>query len=366
MVILPDPTLQSFAADIMLRQLQLMQDEIQGVTEASDIECIHRMRVASRRLRAAQAVFDPILFKRKAGDWESVIKKVTRSLGMARDLDIQIETIRRFRLMVADPKSQPGANRLFLRLLQSRANTQKKVIRVVKDFSNEKVVDQFRNRLQKITPIPEATSEPTLALKRLSADSIVQKLDILLSYEPFVDYPEKITELHSMRIAAKRMRYTLELFAPLVKDGYKNWLKPLKEIQDLLGYVHDCDVWIEFIPGFLQEEKALTKAYFGNLTGFKKVVPGVEVFLENRKADRNRRYQEFNLIWHRSTGKNIWEKLRQKVIKSVTESTEQIDIATVEMADPVDSDHLIQELENQNKVEGAIDTEVSDENSRDQ
>ncbi len=366
MVILPDPTLQSFAADIMLRQLQLMQDEIQGVTDGSDIECIHRMRVASRRLRAAQAVFDPILFRRKAGEWESVIKKVTRSLGMARDLDIQIETIRRFRLMVADPKSQPGANRLFLRLLQSRANTQKKVIRVVKDFSNEKVVNQFRKRLQKLGPTSETKAEPTFELKRVAADSILEKLDNLLSYEPFVDDPERITELHAMRIAAKRMRYTLELFAPLVRDGYKNWLKPLKEIQDLLGYVHDCDVWVEFIPGFLQDEKALTKAYFGSLTGYKKILPGVEVFLENRKADRNRRYQEFNLIWHRSTGKNIWEKLREKVLKSVPESPGIVDLATITGATPVDSDQPIMEPENQEEIEKEVDTEVSNENSRDQ
>jgi len=366
MVIIPDPTLQSFGAQVMLRQLQLMQDEVAGVIDSSDIECIHRMRVASRRLRAAQSVFDPILFRRRIGEWETAVKKVTRSLGAARDLDIQIEMLRRFRLMVTDPKSQPGANRLLLRLLQNRARAQKKVARIVRNFKDEKVVNQFQNRLSKMAPPPETVLEPSDALHRLAAESILEKLDNLLSFEPYVDDPEKITELHAMRIAAKRMRYTLELFAPLVKDGYKNWLKPLKEIQDLLGYVHDCDVWMEFIPGFIQEEKALTRAYFGGLTGFRKILPGIKVFLENRKSDRQRRYQEFNLVWHRSTGKNTWEKLREKVLKSIPESVGPVDLATFE--ESVIPETILSESDSieQNQYDNQIIPEGSDENSRDQ
>jgi CHAD domain-containing protein len=278
------------------------------------------MRVASRRLRAAQAVFDPLLFRKRSEPWETGIKKVTRSLGAARDLDIQIETIRRFRLMVEDPRCQPGANRLFLRLLQTRVSAQKKVIRVVKEFSSDKVIKQFESRLQKLAPAEGYTPTPDPLLLKLSAESALQKLDILLGFQPFVDHPESILELHDMRIAAKRLRYTLELFAPLYKDGFKSWLKSLKEIQDLLGYMHDCDVWIEFIPEFVEDEKKLTKDYFGNLTGFKKILPGIEVFLENRGSDRKRRFQEFNLVWHRLEGKSTWEKLRDRLEKNLPSS----------------------------------------------
>lgn len=301
----------------MLRQLQLMQGEVQGVIDSVDIEYIHRMRVASRRLRAAQAVFDPVLFRKRAQPWESAIKRVTRSLGAARDLDIQIDTIRRFRVLVEDARCHPGANRLFLRLLQNRAGVQKKVIRVVKEFSSDKVIAQFTVRLQKILPAEGYTPAPEPSLLSLSAESALQKLDALLAFQPYVDQPESLEELHAMRIAAKRLRYTLELFAPLYRDGFKSWLKSLKEIQDLLGYMHDCDVWIDFIPEFIEDEKRLTRAYFGNLAGFKKILPGIEVFLDNRKSDRQRRFLEFNRIWHRLDGKSTWEKLRDKLEKNL-------------------------------------------------
>lgn len=350
----------------MLAQLRLMQGEVQGVIDSTDIEYIHRMRVASRRLRAAQAVFDPLLFRKRSEPWETAIKKVTRSLGAARDLDIQIETIRRFRLMVEDPRSQPGANRLFLRLLQTRVSAQKKVIRVVKDFSNDKVVKQFEARLQKLAPVEGYSPSPDPQILKLSAESALQKLDILLGFQPFVDHPESILELHDMRIAAKRLRYTLELFAPLYKDGFKSWLKSLKEVQDLLGYMHDCDVWLEFIPEFVEDEKKLTKDYFGNLTGFKKILPGIEIFLENRKSDRQRRFQEFNLVWHRLEGKSAWEKLREKLEKNLPAPN------PISLELPVD-EHPISEqgMEEQDSVEPAVNqqeliVEGLDENSRDQ
>ena len=46
------------AADVVTAHVLAMYAEIQGVLEAKDIEYIHRMRVASRRLRSALAIFE--------------------------------------------------------------------------------------------------------------------------------------------------------------------------------------------------------------------------------------------------------------------------------------------------------------------
>ena len=44
-----------------------------------------------------------------------------------------------------------------------------------------------------------------------------------------------------MRIAAKRLRYLLELSEPLLGQAAKKATKTIKELQDLLGEIHDCD-----------------------------------------------------------------------------------------------------------------------------
>jgi len=47
-------------------------------------------------------------------------------------------------------------------------------------------------------------------------------------------------DLHQFRLATKRFRYTLEIFAPLYGPGLERWLKRLRAVQDALGEVQDC------------------------------------------------------------------------------------------------------------------------------
>jgi hypothetical protein len=67
------------------------------------------------------------------------------------------------------------------------------------------------------------------------------------SYEPFVMRPEHSSALHDLRIAAKRLRYTLELFEPQFGADGKRLISRVKELQEELGTLHDHDVRIEFI-----------------------------------------------------------------------------------------------------------------------
>lgn len=357
-----DQVTRVYGAQIMLRQLQAMWAEVDGVLDAHDIECIHRMRVASRRLRAAQTVFDSLVFKKKFRKWERAIRSVTRALGLARDLDIQLETIRRFRLTVMDPRCVAGSNRLFLRLLQKRSEAQKGVIAEVTRFNNSVVVRDAQTQLEKIIPVPDQTDVDDLFLRNMAALGISGKLQELLAFEPYVDKPDVTTELHAMRIAAKRLRYTIEIFAPLFPDQQKSWLKVLKDIQDTLGYMHDCDVWEDFIPAFIDEEKQLTLDYFGNLRGFKGLLPGIEVFRQNRLSERQRRYTEFFGFWQQSVRKQIWKKMdaRMQQILAVPEPITPEDEEKLQSSNAENNQGKTMELSNDNE-EGMKNENRSDQ-----
>jgi CHAD domain len=69
------------------------------------------------------------------------------------------------------------------------------------------------------------------------------RLDELCSFVPQVLDADEIEALHDMRIAAKRLRYILEVGAePCFGDYAAKAAKRAKELQDLLGEIHDCDV----------------------------------------------------------------------------------------------------------------------------
>jgi CHAD domain-containing protein len=64
------------------------------------------------------------------------------------------------------------------------------------------------------------------------------------SFSPAVLDPRNVDALHDMRIAAKRLRYVLELTAPVFGEPAEQGAKRAKKLQDLLGEIHDCDVTI--------------------------------------------------------------------------------------------------------------------------
>lgn len=72
---------------------------------------------------------------------------------------------------------------------------------------------------------------------------VATRLAELYSFDPHGDSQT----LHDMRIAAKRLRYVLELTGPVLGRGAGQSARQAKEIQDLLGLLHDCDVMLELI-----------------------------------------------------------------------------------------------------------------------
>lgn len=67
------------------------------------------------------------------------------------------------------------------------------------------------------------------------------------AFEPIVEHPEHSEALHDLRIAAKRLRYTLELFQPWFGAESEPLIDRLKGIQEALGTLHDHDVRIDMI-----------------------------------------------------------------------------------------------------------------------
>lgn len=81
-----------------------------------------------------------------------------------------------------------------------------------------------------------------------------QRLDDMYAYTPYVENPDNIQELHDMRIAVKRVRYTLELFEEFLPTVSKGFIEELARLQDELGALHDSEVMLTLLRQLLQQE----------------------------------------------------------------------------------------------------------------
>jgi len=89
-------------------------------------------------------------------------------------------------------------------------------------------------------PVPGIDPDGTLGAnaRRILAVKIAE----LYSYAPIVPLPAAVEPLHDMRIAGKRLRYTLELFRVVFGDAGERQIERIKALQEELGEIHDHDV----------------------------------------------------------------------------------------------------------------------------
>jgi hypothetical protein len=87
-----------------------------------------------------------------------------------------------------------------------------------------------------------------------NAERIVRRrLAEMCDFMPRAADPRQVTALHDMRIAAKRLRYVLEITGPCFGDYSSTAVRHTKELQDLLGEIHDCDVQLPEVEEFREE-----------------------------------------------------------------------------------------------------------------
>jgi CHAD domain-containing protein len=118
-----DGSYAAAAARIVAVRAQELVDHSAGVLEIDDIERVHDMRVATRRLRAALEVFEPCFPGKRFGDDLREVKALADALGERRDRDVAIAALDGLAAKMAAP-DRPGIDSLIerLRAEQRRAN----------------------------------------------------------------------------------------------------------------------------------------------------------------------------------------------------------------------------------------------------
>jgi hypothetical protein len=103
---------------------------------------------------------------------------------------------------------------------------------------------------------------------RENAEAIVHvRAGEVRSFIPTALDPREVDALHDMRIAAKRLRYVLELTSPVFGEPAAKGAKKAKKLQDLLGEIHDCDESIPRVERHIERLRLEDAATLTQLAG---------------------------------------------------------------------------------------------------
>lgn len=230
-----NPQLSPLAAfqRIAFACLDHLQQNYEGAVLGVDAEYIHQMRIATRCLRAALRLFAPLL----PADFDqlrSPLHTLVTALGQARDMDVMASEI--VAPVLAATPQYPGLAALSKRLTQRREQTQKQAVSALTTPSYGQWL-LLAARLLHGLGGNEHPAQPSLgdfSEQRLSKLSkrLTRSIKAAGSMEP--------AALHTLRIGAKRMRYSLEFLSPVFRHKQRTALhRRLSRAQDILGMLND-------------------------------------------------------------------------------------------------------------------------------
>lgn len=241
------PPIEAFR-QIALACLEQLQRNEAGVIAGGDPEFVHQARVSLRRLRSALKVFAAVLPENYATAWGQAWQTLAAALGEARNWDVLVhETLPP--IQAAFPDCRPV--RRLLNEARRRARLANKAVAqmlLLEDYP--RLVTEFTAGLFALGQDPAPGSLTEFAVEQLAARARRARK---LARRHASLTPE---ERHRMRLSFKKLRYTLEFFAPLLPNRrLKPYLAALAQLQDELGLINDHVTAAELIRSVLGEDR---------------------------------------------------------------------------------------------------------------
>jgi CHAD domain-containing protein len=288
----PDTPLAEAARHVLFVRLQVVRDYLPRAALESDkdIEYVHQLRVGTRRADAAMRIFADCLSKKDYRKARRRLKKVRRAAGAARDWDVCLADLLE-REQKADAKHRGGLDFLIGYALGQRTASHAELEAVYQEESP--TYETFLvHTIDSIQP-PNGQPAPAI-LVDLARPMLFDRLKELeqAALGDLSDY----TQLHQVRIAGKRLRYAMEVFADCFDPEFRESLYPrIEQLQEILGRANDSHVAAERLIDLRERLQTACPSAWPRLQ------PGFEQLLrahQRRLPQERRRFLKWWSQWH--------------------------------------------------------------------
>jgi CHAD domain-containing protein len=263
---------RKFASQNATRLLGRLAFQMNSTRKAADAGAVHDLRVSIRRFHQALTVFKSSFPGKDARKIRRRMKKLMAIAGSVRNLDIALKLLSKSRT--------PAAAGLKSKLESQRKDSERVLIGALNRRMERKSSMKWRTALE--AALASGTSADTRIPVEQTAHRILPRMaaDFVERGKAASESKVSPEKLHAFRIASKKFRYTLELFAPLYGSALTGWLGSIKAIQTLLGDINDCVTVAQMLAGYKGSDAA-------------------ETWLKKRQR---RKAEQFSKQWHEEFG----------------------------------------------------------------
>jgi CHAD domain-containing protein len=279
------------ARRVLTVRLEVVRDRLPGALcePDKDPEHVHQLRVGTRRAAAALDIFACCLPNKASRTARKHLRRVRRAAGAARDWDVFLMSLDAWEQKARGRHYQPALDFLLGYALAQRAAAQESLRSADTDypFSFDRLQAETVAAIARPREHPEWQTLVDLARPTLSER--LAELDQTTTRD-LEDYDN----LHQVRIAGKRLRYAMEVFADCFARAFREELYPeVEQMQEILGNANDSHVAAHRLLA-LRDRLRRTRPL-----DWKRFKPGIDALTRHHRHRLPRERQRFLDWWQR-------------------------------------------------------------------
>jgi CHAD domain-containing protein len=307
-----DDSLAEAGRKVWLYHFATMLSHEQGTLLGENIEELHDMRVATRRMRSAFDIFGPAFNPKITQRYLKGLRKIGRVLGQVRDMDVILEKglIYQSKLeeqdrLGIDPLLSSWKETIDIERIQLMKHLQSEEYRSFKKDFNKFLQPTFVT-----TDTINSGNETVSRIRDIVPILVYSRYAAIKAYETIIP-TASITQLHALRIEFKKFRYTLEYFKEILNESTSKTINEIKQYQDHLGELHDADVACQLVRSFLKKwEENQTRSPIEERINPEPIV----TYLAYLHAERYKLMISFPEVWQNF----IRAEFRQNLAKTIS------------------------------------------------
>ncbi len=265
-ITLRDPMAEA-GRKLLAAQLDRMKRHEAGSRTGEDIESVHQMRVAIRRMRSLFMLIG-VAYKPKTVDkYSHDLRRIARALGRIRDLDVLIHDLEAFRPSLRED-DQAALDQVIDRLDSRRSEHREGLNALFDSKFYARFLRQFARLCKRpgrgARPVPNL--EEPHQLRHVLPILLHERLARVRAYDTVLPAADDRI-LHALRVEFKQLRYALEFFQPLLGKTTDSFLREAKEMQEILGRINDIAVFSDYMSGLKKlspQQAAVVQSYLAD------------------------------------------------------------------------------------------------------